>query len=52
MVEDSVAHVERVVVPLELLVGIERIALTERPLAFAAGLSGAGGRHSAISFVE
>ena len=52
MVEDSVAHVERVVILLELLVGVERLALTERPLAFAATLGGAGGRHSAISFVE
>ena len=50
VVEDSVADVERVVILLELLVGVERLALTQRPLALALG--GAGGRHAAISFVE
>ena len=32
---DAGAHVERVVVLLELLVGVERLAIAERPLAFA-----------------
>ena len=52
VIEDSVAHIERVVILLELLVGVQRLAVAKRPLAFAAAFGGAGGRHSAFSFVE
>ena len=39
---DAGAHVERVVVLLGLFVGVERLAVAERPLAFAAALAAAG----------
>ena len=35
-VDDAAAHVQRVVVLLELFVGVERLAVAERPLALAA----------------
>src|SRR5690606_20028062 len=38
-VDDAIAHVERVVFLLELLVGVERVPFAERPLPFGAGLA-------------
>ncbi len=52
---DAVAHVERVVVLLDLLVRVERLAIAQLPLAFALALRRALGRglcHGCGSFVE
>ena len=49
---DAGAHVERVVVLLEPLVGVERLGLTQRPLALASDLRctpGTIGPHSGVS---
>ena len=52
-VDDAGAHVQRVVVLLELLVGVERLAIAELPLALATrALDGLCSGHWCGSFVE
>jgi hypothetical protein len=41
-VRDSCPHIQGIVVLLELFVGVERLAMAERPLPFVARLSGLG----------
>src|SRR5262249_39242244 len=50
-VQDAVAHLERGTGLLELLIGVQRLAFSQRPLALPSrGLGGTGCGHSKISF--